>query len=160
MADDEPQEEGEKRPENPYLTKILTPEQFTDVYQSADKLFCLVALSTQCPLCKAYEAALNEVSQQQPEYDRVLFSYFNVEECPAAAKQLQLNSVPSVSLGMAGEVWEGFSGNNTEKFKVMVKNNAMKRNDKMKEHDKAKAEAAKAEAARLAAEEAAKGGEE
>ena len=160
MADDEQQEEGEKRPENPFLTRITTPETFTEVFNSADKLFCLVALSTQCPLCKAYEAALYEISMAQPEFDKVQFAYFNVEDCPSGAIQLKLNSVPSLALGMTGEVWEGFSGNNVEKMKGMVKNNQAKRNEKMKDFDKAKAEAAKIEAARLLAEGGKKEGED
>eukprot|EP00760_Papus_ankaliazontas_P022777 PhM_4_TR18993/c0_g1_i1/m.86728 len=155
MADEDMMEDGEQRPENPYLGIVTTPEEFKDAFAEDDKLFCIVALSKQCPLCKPYEAALHEVSQMQPDHERVRFACFNVEDCPDAARELKLCSVPSVTYGMAAEVWEGFSGNNVEKFKAMLKNNLAKRNEKMKESDKTKAEAAKAAAAAAAAAEAA-----
>eukprot|EP00759_Apiculatamorpha_spiralis_P041380 PhF_6_TR40036/c0_g1_i1/m.59409 len=147
MADEDNTDEVAARPENPFLQRITTPELFAENFREDYKLFCIVALSTQCALCKPYENALHEVSMAQPENEKIRFSYFNVEECPEAAKELKLFAVPSVAFGMSGEVWESFTGNNVEKFKGMLKNNQAKRNDKMKDQDKARAEAAKAAAA-------------
>jgi hypothetical protein len=154
---EEDQSQVKKQPEISEKIVKVAADGTLAALLSEEQLVCIALISQRCQY--SIGAALPAINEQAnlPENEKLKIALVDVDVCPQVAVDLKASALPAFYFfnGLAPfEVGSSFSGNNMDKFRLMVKACILKRQVWLAEREKQREEEAKAaaiEAAREAA---------
>lgn len=127
MADEEQQEVVQQTKVIPII-HVTTPEDFKTRIQVHEKVTAVLFMSTDCPFSVKDAVPTFESMAVDPELEHgVVFVQVNVTQCPAVAHEARVFALPAFHFFSNGRVLESFSGNNSEKAKLMARNAIQRR---------------------------------
>jgi thioredoxin-like negative regulator of GroEL len=164
MADDENPDVALTKQKDLPIVKVTTVADANALRRDErDRLSLLAFVSFDCNYSTNDAIPVIEQLCVQPEFEKVVFGLVDVNEAPEVAKSASIGALPSFQFFYDGAVVDQFTGNNSEKVKLMLKNCVVRRQEIITQREEAAAKAAAeaAEAAKAATEaaEAAKAAE-